>query len=56
MPGGSAIPIRWRSICPPDPGRGVALRRWLFSLGSAIRIKAPKALDKLALDQQRHLS
>jgi hypothetical protein len=41
---------------PLDPGRGIALRRWLFSLGSAIPIEAPEALDKLALEQQRHLS
>ena len=41
---------------PLDPGRGIALRRWLISLGSAIGIKAPEALDKLALEQQRHLS
>jgi hypothetical protein len=56
VPGGRSIPIRWRSICPLDPGCGIALRRWLISLGSAIGIKAPEALDKLALEQQRHLS
>jgi len=45
--------------------RGIALRRWLFSHGSAIRIEAPEALrqeqqgqalEMLALGQQRHLS
>jgi len=42
--------------------RGIALRRWLFSHGSAIRIEAPEALrqeqqgqalEVLALGQQR---
>jgi hypothetical protein len=45
--------------------RGIALRRWLFSHGSAIRIEAPEALrqeqqgqalEVLALGQQRPLS
>ena len=43
--------------------RGIALRRWLYSHGSAIRIEAPEALrqeqqgqalEMLALGQQRH--